>query len=521
MSERIMDARDKAKNYWTSLDNKKRSRIVLFAVLFVIFVAVAGVILTKTNYTVLYSDLELKEAGEIMTVLGEMGINAKTSDSGTILIDEKLEDTVRMQLAVQGYPKSGLNYDIYQNSLDLTSSNQDKSIMLNYQLQDRLSNTISQLYGIKTAIVTITSEENDIFQFKNDDEPISASVVLELENNFQPDQQQINAIIHLMITSVSNLKRENVAVIDTNLRDLSNADSSSPFNQEANSYYTFENDIENQITQKILDIFEPVFGSDNIKVGCNATIDFDKKVTEIIEYSPVLEDTGIPYVIDELSEKISDSSLNTSQVNSDYTVQSDSLNDRVQKVINYRINELKQTIDGAPGSIEDMTVSILLNGIDQDQTILEDVRKIAAAAIGIDGSKVTVSYMEFSAQQALQDKINQAIDGSSKSSFPLSERTIVGLVALLFAFIFGIMLINVFRKKPVRNVEQLQTPEGIITDEMLLDDISIDLKREVLSPQKMEQLAREKETINEIENLAKNNPKDIAQIISYLIKEDK
>ena len=185
-------------------------------------------------------------------------------------------------------------------------------------------------------------------------------------------------------------------MIDSELNDLLPV-ISGDYGSTATGVKSFEKEVEKEIADKVLFIFEPVFGAENIKVAVNATVDLDITHTEIIEYSPVVEDQGIPFIIDELSEKTEDSSQNSNSVSSSYNVESDSLNDRVSKVINYRVNELRQTIEEAPGGVEDITVSILLNSDNVDGGILENVRQLASAAVGIDISRITVGNMNFTA----------------------------------------------------------------------------------------------------------------------------
>lgn len=520
MTEKVKTLLGKTKIFWTKLDNKSKKKIMFFSMIFVIFITVASVVLNTTEYAVLYSELSLKEAGEITAILKDLNIATKTSRDGTILIDKKSEENVRMQLAMQGYPKSGLNYDIYQNSMNFATSNQDKKIMLSYQLQDRLSNTISQLEGIKNAIVTITIEENDVFKFKDEISPVTACVVLDLENYFSPSQDKIKAIIRLMVTSVSGLKEENVAIIDSGANDLTPMNNSDPNSQATNNRLILEKEIENQITEKVSYLFGPVFGDDNIKIAVKVSVNLDKKVTEILEYSPVIDDEGIPYIIDELSEKVADSSQNSSQVNSGYAVNNDSLNDRMTKVINYRVNELRQTIDEAQGSVEDISVSILINNSNMDNIALDDIKKIAAAAVGIDTTRITVGTMEFTARNGLEEKIDKALNNSKKPEMPFTNKTIVELICGLLAFVFGLLLLRLLKnsfgikaKKLEENNIVYQEEHSKQLDESLVttDDILIEKPKENNVEERI---------IKEIEILAENDPENIARVISYWIRED-
>lgn len=513
MPERANVFLNHIKNKWTLLDSKTQRRVVLFSILFLISIAVATAVLSRTEYAVLYSGLDIKESGEIFAILEDLNIKAKSGEDGTILVDKGQEDNIRMQLAVQGYPKSGLNYDLYLNSVSFTTSTTDKNIMLLYQLQDRLSSTIKLLQGVKDAIVTISMETDNSFKFGSENNPVSANVLLQLENNFHPSAEQIRAIQKLLVTSITGLKDENVAIIDSNLNDLLPAVGDSPYGAAANTQLLLKQEVETELTDKIMYLFEPVFGAKNIKVAVNAAVDLDRITTEIIEYSPVIDDEGIPYIIDELSERYSDSTTNNN-------AGSDSLNDRMQTVINYRVNELRQTVEQAQGNIQDISISILINNMEMDVATLEDVKRIAAAAVGIETARINVSYMDFTAHAALEQSVAEALSmlGEEEPPFPISEKTLIGLVAIVLSFIFAVILFFSLRRrsaeskkvKDVASVSPHQLTEEPITSEALtLAMMNHNLEENLRNSEE------DKVILSEIERIIKANPKSTADIITY------
>lgn len=537
MPDIITKTRNDALANWNKFDGKRKRRIILIGTLLAIALSVAGVSINTIRYSTLYTDLNIDETGEILSSLNETGIKAKIVNGSTIMVDSAKEDEARMQLAMKGYPKSGLSYDLYMNSINFTTSSKDKNIMLNYQLQDRLSSTISNLQGIKGAIVTISIEDEDVFNFDAEESPISASVVLELDGGFSPSSNHISAIKRLMVTSVSGLKEANIAVIDSDMNDLLPS-SSGDIGSSAKNVVSFEQKVENEIAEKVLFIFEPVFGAENIKVSVNATVDLDIKHTEIIEYSPVVEDQGIPFIIDELSENAEDSTQNSNGVSSSYNVESDSLNERVSKVINYRVNEFKQTIEEAPGGVEDITVSILLNGENLDAGMLANVRQLASAAVGIDESMIIVGNMVFTADEERKSSIVTALSENQGFELPISEKAIIAIIAMFFVFIIAIMLMRQFKKPSKSRSKNIVEPVKIeIGDgsqiKALPDslngiakiDSSDNEKHDALNKKnsilnKFKEDNSEKEIIKGLESIIETNPANIAEVISIWLNED-
>ena len=560
MAELMTQTRKNLIDSWKGFDNKKRKRIVLLSILLAIALSIAGVAFNTTRYSVLFTDLNIDEAGEILTALNDSGIKARISDGNTVMVDSSKEEDARMKMAMQGYPKSGQSYDLYMDSISFTTSSQDKNIMLNYQLQDRLSVTIANLEGIKDAVVTISMEDDNVFNFNTEEAPVSASVVLELESGFRPNSNQISAIKRLMVTSVSGLSEGNIAVIDSNLNDLLPVVGDG-YGSSASGVKSFEQEVEQDIADKVRFIFEPVFGEENLKVAVNATVDLDVKHTEIIEYSPVVDDEGIPFIIDELSEKTEDSSQNSNSASASYSVESDSLNDRVSKVINYRVNELRQTIEEAPGGVEDITVSILINDSGLDSNMIANVRQLASAAVGIDESKITVGNMDFTADEELRADLAAALGQDEGFKLPISEKAIVSIAAMFFVLILAIMLLRQIKKPDkaiaarnkkiiepagkmeleaggfdvtvddtsaaVGNVTFLssdtaggnvgdENSEGTVAGETTMGTLS---KKDILL-NKFKEDKDEKEIIEGIESLIEASPASIANVISMWLNEE-
>jgi flagellar M-ring protein FliF len=493
---------------------------MLLGILMAVALSISGYMISKTDYSVLYSDLDTKEAGEIMNSLGEMGVKAKISSDNTISVDKRKEDAARMQLAVQGYPKTGLNYDLYMDSITFTTSSQDKKVMLIYQLQERLSKTISMLEGINGAIVTISMENDNVFRFNKDENPVSANVVLDIDRNTKLNEGKIDAIKRLMLTSITGLKEENLAIIDSNLNSLLSSSGIDGGIYDTKNIMALESEVEKNLADKILFMFEPVFGSENIKVAVNASIDLDKKFTEVIEYSPVIEDEGIPYMIDELTEKMNEASQNSGDVAANYQIESESLNSRMQRVVNYRVNELRQTIQEAQGGVKDISVSVLINSsINADESVLENVRQIAATAVGIQDDKITVGYMNFSASEALRADIQSSLSQNSRFQLPISERALFSIVALVFSMIMAMLILRQFKPARIPLKDKKSQIIDVENENLFIKEEEAKSKKEEIL-KRLNKINEEEKIIKDIESIIDSNPSNIANIISAWLSED-
>ena len=62
-----------------------------------------------------------------------------------------------MELAAQGYPSTGISYDIFQNASGLGVTEMEKQTYYKFQLEENLRRTINKMEKIKDSVVRWTS----------------------------------------------------------------------------------------------------------------------------------------------------------------------------------------------------------------------------------------------------------------------------------------------------------------------------------------------------------------------------
>ena len=134
----------KITEYFKNLEKGQKTRFFVFTFLAVAIVIAASVLLNQKSYTVLYSGMESQDAGEVLSLLEEMDVDAKPQGTDTILVESSQADGVRMQLAAEGYPKSGLNFDIFSNASGLGTTDMEKRVYYQFQLQENLGQVIKK-----------------------------------------------------------------------------------------------------------------------------------------------------------------------------------------------------------------------------------------------------------------------------------------------------------------------------------------------------------------------------------------
>ncbi|MDD5018159.1 MAG: flagellar basal-body MS-ring/collar protein FliF, partial [Eubacteriales bacterium] len=265
------------------MEKGKRIRFIVLISIIIVIIVVTSVLLNRTSYAVLYSGMEAADAGEVMSVLSDMGIEAKAEGDDTILVADDEVDTVRLELAAEGYPSSGFNYDIYESASGLGVTDKEKQVYYQFQLQENLRQTIVQLDKVEAAVVNLDLGQGSSFVLSDDEEDATASVVLTLAEGEELSSSEVSAITQLVSKSISGLKAENVSIIDSNMNLYSTEDGGTV--KSADSQLELQMSVQQSLQQQIINLLSPVFGEDNVRAEVSGMLNFDTKVTEYTEYS--------------------------------------------------------------------------------------------------------------------------------------------------------------------------------------------------------------------------------------------
>jgi flagellar biosynthesis/type III secretory pathway M-ring protein FliF/YscJ len=168
----------------------------------------------RVEYVTLYSGLEADEAGTIIEKLKSTKISYKISEAGKVIsVPSDKAEEVRLQLAREGLPKSGVGYEIFDKK---TWGMTDFVEKINYKraLEGELARTIGKLKEMESVRVHLVLPEERLF--KEDKIEPSASVMLKLKPGFKLSSFQALGIAKLIAHSIEGLSTSNVTIIDFN-----------------------------------------------------------------------------------------------------------------------------------------------------------------------------------------------------------------------------------------------------------------------------------------------------------------
>ena len=370
----------------TALDRGQRMRLGAGVALLVIAALAALLMGTKSDYKVLFANLSDKDGGAIVAQLSQMNVPYKHAEGGgAILIPADRVHDVRLRLASQGLPKGSVTgFELMESSKFGMTQFQER---LNFQrgLEGELTRSIQALSSVQSARVHLALPNQNGF-FREQQKP-SASVLISFYPGQGLDRAQLAGIVHLVASSVPDLARSAVSVLDDTGKLLSSSPdgNNSAFDAQQLQYVQM---LEQQYTRRIMDILEPVMGRNNIKAQVTAEVDFTQSESTSEQHRPnlasdasairsqqvienggttgTLQPSGVPGATSNQPPAVSTAPINGAApplTAASQQAGSGGLgpNAKRELVTNYEVDKTVRTTRGGSGSVKRLSAAVVLN----------------------------------------------------------------------------------------------------------------------------------------------------------------
>ncbi|MCI0508862.1 flagellar M-ring protein FliF [Chromohalobacter marismortui] len=272
-----------AQSFIDRLRGNPRVPLIIAAAVCVAIIAVLLLWARSPEYRVLYSTLTQKDGGKIVTELDSMGVPYQFSENGqALLVPADRVNRLRLLLAEQGLPEaSGVGFELMDRQ-DFGISQFNEHVNYQRALQGELARTIEALGPVSSARVHLAMAKPSVFV--RESEPASASVVLDLQRGRVLGEGQVQAIMHMVSSSVSELATSAVTVVDQSGRLLSPANDGNSVLSGSQLDYAAR--IERNYAKRIESILAPIVGARNVKAEVSAQLDFSKRESTREIYDP-------------------------------------------------------------------------------------------------------------------------------------------------------------------------------------------------------------------------------------------
>lgn len=522
--------------FWEAQDKKRRFAYVAIIICIILAAIIITAILNKKDYVVLYEGLETQEASEMVSLIEGMGYEARLSN-GSIAVLKGTENTIAIQLAQQEYPKSGKNYPKVTTNSGMFTTEREQKLNERIDIQDRLGAIISSMECIRSAEVTLTDPElQDVVVPSLRQQP-TAAIYVNLNGVERLTNKQITGITHIVKLSWPGLTDENIMIVDGNgIPQIANAQDDYDLVLEETRRLAFKTNLENTIKNKILDLMVPIYGEDGVSVAVNMVLDFDPKVTELVDYKP--EDntnTGVLQHADASNASggtTVDGGIVGLEGNADDTYPTGDTNGtgawNEESVSNtYLVDTYKEQVEKAGYDIEGLSISVVVyRDYLSEPEKLDLVRLVGnAGTVNPEVLEDVVTVTNFSRW----DTIGPDLDIEPKFLFGLTFNQLILVGAIVLILILVILIIMAVlssnaKKKRKAFEKQIIETSGLVTDggEPVDTFTFSEAGEPVEVPSLTDDQIETKEVVirREISDFAKYSPEIVAQLLKNWMKEE-
>jgi flagellar M-ring protein FliF len=228
----------------------------------------------QPDYRPLYGSLDGMDASQVMETLSAADIKYTVEpNSGALLVKADDLARARMRLAAAGVsPRdNSVGFEILDQEQGLGTSQFMEATRYRRGLEGELARTVSSLNNVKSARVHLALPKSSVFV--RDERKPSASVLVELYSGRSLEPSQVMAIVNLVASSVPEMNKNQVTVVDQKGNLLSDIQEMSELTM-AGKQFDYNRRMESLFTQRVHNILQPVLGSGRYKAEVSADVDF-------------------------------------------------------------------------------------------------------------------------------------------------------------------------------------------------------------------------------------------------------
>ena len=430
-----------------------------------LFMSLSG----KPTYSPLFTNLQPSDAAAITAKLTSDKVPYQLANGGsTILVPQNEVDQERINMASAGLPASSTNVGLgILDKEGITTSQLTQQADYLRALQGELQQTIGAIHGVTGVQVNLAMPANNTFALNNTS-PTGASVLVDTALGQTLTGGEVQAIVHLVASSVPNLSASNVTVADNNGDLLAGpgVNTSTGSNNNATSAF----DAAQQA--KIAAYLQSVLGPNNADIQVNAQLDFNKvsTTTNGFQVGPNNTPVTVPTQTQKSTQTATGGAtgggvLGTTTAPPAGTGTGNYSNS--SSSTQYAAGTVTQTTKNAPGGVTRQSIAVLVNAKSLPKGVsLATLQQGVAAAAGLNaarGDTLAMSAVPFSTatQQAASQAAAAAAAAQSKAKLSSMIRTAVvalAILAVLFLLWRSAKKNRVPRRTPVTLPQQLAQP---------------------------------------------------------------
>jgi flagellar M-ring protein FliF len=369
----------------------------------------------------LYSDLDLKDSGQIVQKLESLNVPYELRAQGSqILVPVDQATKLRMSMAEIGLPHGGsVGYEIFDKTDQFGPSQFVENINQVRALEGELERTITSISLVQSARVHLVLPQRQLFS--RDRQEASASIVVKVRGKLSSGQ--VAAIQHLVAAAVPDLNPNRVSIVDDQGNLLARGDGDAATALNSSNAEEMRVNYESRMARNVEQLLERSVGAGKARVDVHAEMNFDRVTTNSESYDPdgqVVRSTQTDNQSDSSGNAAGAAvSVSTNLPNGQTAPASattgggdnkQTKSTHTQETVNYEISKTIKNQVSDQGTVKRLSVAVLVDGVtdvgaDGKKTYkprsadeLKQLTTLVRSAVGYDekrGDTVEVVNMPF------------------------------------------------------------------------------------------------------------------------------
>ena len=477
--------------------------------------ALGGVFFTKwitaPTMAPLFSNLAASDASAIVDQLNTDGVPYELTDGGsTIMVAQESVNSERLAMSGQGLPASNDTGYALLDQTGITTSEFQQQVTYQRAIEGELASTLESLDGVDSAVVHVALPKDDVFA--TEEGKPTASVLLDVKPGTHLSGEQVQAVTHLVSSSIEKMDPTDVTVADQTGAVLSAAGdgvTSAASDQQTAQEQSFEAQLAGNAQQ----ILDRVVGAGNAVVSVRADLDFSKvkstsetygyaQGTPPISSSKTTENyTGDQSAVGGVLG--SESTGTTGGGSGTYAKESSTDNNAVGKTTT--------DTEQAPGQVKRLTVSVVMNDKQAGALDQNTLQSLVSDAVGLDttrGDAITLASMPFDQTAAKAAAQELAAAAAAEKSAQMWQMIKTGGIAAAIGLVVLLAWLR-SRRNREEEYEELEDAEPL-----QLDPIHIESVRDVVDDRQAQLDAAQREKVRgEISEMVSERPDEVATML--------
>jgi flagellar M-ring protein FliF len=455
--------------------------------------------------------------------------------TGQITVPSNKYHEARIFLASKGIPKTGhMGMDSLKDQSAMTTSQFMEQVRYTSAMEQELARTIMQIDSIQQARVHLAMPKQSVFV--RDRTPPKASVIITPHAGRSVSQNQVQALVHLVASSVPLMTPENVAVVDNQGKLITESSTAATLGLTS-AQSTHKQKMEDLYRLRVTQILAPIVGDNNVRSQVNMAMDFTQTEVTTEDFdtrekgpktrsealsedkNSAMEAAGIPGTLSNTPPPAPSATTNSAAATPAGTG-GGAGNSTARSTRNYELDRSVRHVKNATGTVDRLSVAVLINeraptpGAKDDKGVagpstpnpyteeeITRMQNLVRGVVGFDekrGDVVTVVQAKFEPEAVYDLSIPWYKDETMQTYI---KSGLLGLMFLAF-------LMLVIRPAVLRMLGLLKTPAELEAEALAAEEAA---KKQMLadgelSPEDMNAIQLgEGETLEEIK--AKLKPK--------------